>query len=219
MTDPGSSLIDEETFRSAGLEDWRHMLNALHTRFDPGSYAAGLALVAAIGAAAEEQDHHPDLDLRWGHVNLRLTSHDAGGVTTSDLRLAQRISEIAAEAGATAHPELVQRAEVALDTADWGRIRPFWKAVLGGSDNPRLPDEVTDFDGAMPTLWFQQTEPHEVPKQRFHLDVHVPRDVAPARIEAALAAGGTLVSDAHAPGFTVLADPDGNRVCICTGWR
>ncbi|HSX67985.1 VOC family protein [Nocardioides sp.] len=215
MTD----LIDKTAFDAAGLDDWRHLLNALHARYDPGSYAAGLALVAAIGAAAEELDHHPDLDLRWGHVNVKVTSHDSGGVTTRDLRLAHRITEIAAAAGAVARPERVQRVEVALDTADWQRIRPFWKALLDGSDNPRLPDEVIDPDGAMPTLWFQGADEHETPRQRFHLDVHVPRDVAETRVAAALAAGGTLVSDADAPGFVVLADPDGNKACVCTGWR
>jgi 4a-hydroxytetrahydrobiopterin dehydratase len=215
MTD----LIDKTAFDAAGLDDWRQLLNALHTRYDPGSYAAGLALVAAIGAAAEELDHHPDLDLRWGHDNIRVTSHDSGGVTSRDLRLAHRITEIAAAAGAVARPEKVQRIEVALDTADWQRVRPFWKALLDGSDNPRLPDEISDPDGATPTLWFQETEAHDTPRQRFHLDVHVPRDVADARIAAALEAGGTLVSDEDAPGFVVLADPDGNRACICTGWR
>lgn len=214
-----SDLIDSAAFHEAGLQDWRHLLNALHTRYDTGSYAEGLALLAAIGAAAEEQDHHPDLDLRWGHLNIVLTSHDSGGVTQRDLRLARRISELAAEAGARARPELVQRAEVALDTADWSRIRPFWKAVLGGADNSRLPDEVRDPDGAMPTLWFQETDAHETPRQRFHLDIHVPHDVAASRIAAALEAGGTLVSDEHAPGFVVLADADGNNACICTGWR
>ncbi|MDO7869110.1 VOC family protein [Nocardioides jiangxiensis] len=216
MTSPQSDLIERSAFDDAGLTDWRMFLRALHTRYDPGSYAAGLALVAAIGAAAEEQDHHPDLDLRWGHVNVLLTSHDSGGVTVRDLRLARRISEIAAAAGAVARPQLVQRIEIALDTADWRRIRPFWKAVLGGADNPRLPDEVRDPDGATPTLWFQETEPHETPKQRFHLDIRVPVDVAGERIAAGLAAGGVLVSDESAPDFVVLADPDGNRVCIGT---
>ena len=211
-----SDLIERSVFDAEGLADWRMFLRALHTRYDPGSYAAGLALVAAIGAAAEEQDHHPDLDLRWGHVNVLLTSHDSGGVTARDLRLARRISEIAAAAGAVARPELVQRIEIALDTADWQRIRPFWKAVLGGSDNPRLPDEVRDLDGATPTLWFQETDEHETPRQRFHLDIRVPLDVAEARIAAGLAAGGVLVSDESAPDFVVLADADGNRVCIGT---
>ena len=44
----------------------------------------------------------------------------------------------------------------------------------------------------------------------------MPHDVAPDRIEAALAAGGTLVSDARAPAFVVLADPEGNQACVCT---
>ena len=71
-------------------------------------------------------------------------------------------------------------------------------------------------EGDLPTLWFQQTEPHETPRQRFHLDIRVPPEVAEERIEAALAAGGTLVSDERAPTFTVLADPQGNKVCVCT---
>jgi 4a-hydroxytetrahydrobiopterin dehydratase len=44
----------------------------------------------------------------------------------------------------------------------------------------------------------------------------VPRDQAEARIDAAIAAGGSLVSDAEAPSFWVLADPQGNKACICT---
>jgi 4a-hydroxytetrahydrobiopterin dehydratase len=52
---------------------------------------------------------------------------------------------------------------------------------------------------------------------RFHLDVRVPPDVVDDRIAAALAAGGTLVSDEHAPRFWVLADPQGNRACLTTG--
>lgn len=214
-----SQTISGMEFRDAGLPDWRLLVAALHARFDTPSYAAGLGLVAAIGAVADELDHHPDLDLRYGHLNVKLSSHDVGGVTQRDLRLATWISELAAEAGARPRPELTQVLELGLDTADWERIRPFWEAVLAGADDPRLPDEVHDPDGSLPTLWFQGTEPHDEPRQRFHIDLHVPGDLAPARIEAALAAGGTLISDEHAPGFTVLADPDGNKVCICTSWR
>jgi 4a-hydroxytetrahydrobiopterin dehydratase len=76
---------------------------------------------------------------------------------------------------------------------------------------------VRDLQGSGPALWFQRTDAHDEPRQRFHLDVRVPPEVAGPRIEAALAAGGTLVSDAHAPAFTVLADPPGNKVCVTTG--
>ena len=64
----------------------------------------------------------------------------------------------------------------------------------------------------MPYLWFQETEEHETPRQRFHLDVFVPRGHAEGRIAAALAAGGVVVSEED--GFTMLADPDGNKACV-----
>ena len=68
----------------------------------------------------------------------------------------------------------------------------------------------------MPLLWFQDTEAHETPRQRFHLDVWVPHDVAQDRIDAAVAAGGQVVDDSQAPSYVVLADPEGNRACVCT---
>lgn len=55
-------------------------------------------------------------------------------------------------------------------------------------------------------------------RNRIHLDVDVPHDEAPARIAAALAAGGVLLSDGAAPAFWVLADTEGNEVCVCT-WQ
>jgi 4a-hydroxytetrahydrobiopterin dehydratase len=55
-----------------------------------------------------------------------------------------------------------------------------------------------------------------VQRNRIHLDLTVPQDVADERVAAAVAAGGTLVSDADARAFWVLADPEGNEVCICT---
>jgi 4a-hydroxytetrahydrobiopterin dehydratase len=108
--------------------------------------------------------------------------------------------------------------ELALDTPAHRALVPFWRAVLavdppaGGAD-----DEVRDPGDAFPTLWFQESGTEE-PRQRWHPDVWVdPADVQP-RIDAALAAGGTLVSDEEAPSFWVLADPDGNRICLCT-WQ
>ena len=55
-------------------------------------------------------------------------------------------------------------------------------------------------------------------RNRIHVDVTVPHDVAADRIAAALAAGGTLLSDDHAPAYWVLADPEGNEACIST-WQ
>lgn len=203
--------------KEAGLDDWRWLVGSLHARFATGDFATGLALADAIGAEAEAADHHPDLDLRYPHLTVRLVSHDVGGVTDRDLRLARRISELAAEAGVSAVPGDVQVLELALDTADHTAIVPFWRALLGYADSPVHGDrEIVDPSGRDVTLWFQPTDPHGTPRQRFHVDVVVPPEQAQRRIDAALAAGGGLVSDAHAPAFWVLADPDGNRACVCT---
>ncbi|HEU5038604.1 MAG TPA: VOC family protein [Nocardioides sp.] len=211
------TVLTYSQVREAALDDWRWLVGGLHARFATGDFATGLALAGRIGAAAEEADHHPDLDLRYPHLSVKLVSHDVGGVTARDVRMARRISELAADLGVAADPAGIRVLELALDTADHARVAPFWRALLGYVDSPVHGDrEVVDSDGRLTTLWFQRTEPHDVPRQRFHLDVVVPPEQARARIDAALAAGGTLVTDEHAPAFWVLADADGNRACVCT---
>jgi 4a-hydroxytetrahydrobiopterin dehydratase len=196
-----------------GLADWRPLLGTIRARFATGDFVTGRTLVDRVTDAAEEMNHHPDLDLRYPHVDVTLSSHDVGGITARDLRLARRISEIAAELGVGSDPSAPQEVEIGIDTWDADEIRPFWAAVLGGRDED---GQVLDPSGQVPTVWFQETDRHDVPRQRYHPDVWVAPDAAQGRVEAALAAGGTLESDAEAPSFWVLADAQGNRVCICT---
>lgn len=200
-------------------DGWVYLLGGLQTRIRTPDFATGLSVVNAIGAAAEEMNHHPDLDLRYKHVDVRLTSHDVGGVTDRDIRLARAVSSIAADAGAEMERASVSRLELALDTPAFESIKPFWRAVLSMADQPAAgyDDELRDPFGVLPVVWFQRSGSEE-PRQRWHPDVWVdPAEVGP-RIEAALAAGGRLVSDKEAPRFWVLADPDGNKVCLCT-WQ
>lgn len=199
-----------------GLPDWRSINEALQARFKTGDFATGLRLVNAIGAAAEEMNHHPDLDLRYTHLNVKLMSHDVYGKTDRDVVLARRISDLAAGLGVRSDPASLSRVEIGLDTWDVDEIRPFWAAVLGLTPHPLAETDLRDEAGDLPGLWFQLTDRHAEPRQRFHLDLRVPPEVAEGRIAAALAAGGSLVSDEHAPRFTVLADPQGNKVCVCT---
>lgn len=197
----------------AGLTGWVYLPGGLHTRIATGGFAAGLALVDRIGAAAQEQDHHPDLDLRYAFVDVRLTSHDAGGVTDADVRLARDISRFAADAGHELRGAERSLVELALDSPDHAEVRGFYTAALAYTGE----DDLSDPAGALPTVWFQWSGTQE-PRQRWHLDVWVdPGEVQP-RIDAALAAGGRLVDDSHAPSFWVLADAQGNRLCLCT-WQ
>lgn len=84
---------------AADLADWRLLAGRLKARFVPEDYAAGLAFVAAVGAAAQAADHHPDLTLTYGDVVVALSSHDVHGVTVRDVRMARRISDLAREHG------------------------------------------------------------------------------------------------------------------------
>ncbi|HEY2794351.1 MAG TPA: VOC family protein [Micromonosporaceae bacterium] len=203
----------------AGLDGWAYLGMRLQTRITTGDFAAGLALVAAIGAAAERAGHHPDVDLRNAHVDVRLASHDEQGVTERDVELARTISALAVAAGLRPETAGVSRLDLSLDTPDRQRVMPFWQAVLGvvPAEDPEQGIDLYDPADVLPRVWFQPSGDEE-PRQRWHHDVLIdPADVQ-RRIAAALAVGGRLVSDAEAPSFWVLEDPDGNRVCLCT-WQ
>lgn len=200
----------------AGLDDWRMLAQALHARFRTGSFVGGLRFVTAVTEAAEQANHHPDVTLTYPLVDLKLMSHDVGRVTERDLNLARQISEIAREQGVSSEPQALAEIELALDTADLAAAGPFWAALLTGSPENVDGDDVVDPNGRVPLLWFQHTGAHETPRQRFHIDLWMPHDVAEDRIAAAVAAGGRVVDAEQAPSFTVLADTEGNRACVCT---
>jgi 4a-hydroxytetrahydrobiopterin dehydratase len=217
MSDPKQKLTHDEVL-AAGLDDWRQIWSLLKARFRTGDFATGLALVDRIGAAAEEANHHPDIALTYPEVIVTLTSHDVGGITSRDVELARRVSELAAEAGAEADVSGLTRVELGLDTTGGERLAPFYAALLGSE----LRDgEPFDPSGQVPTVWWQEPDSAYVPRegepeQRWHLDVWVPHDEAETRLQQALDAGGTLVDDSEAPSFWVVADAEGNRSCICT---
>jgi 4a-hydroxytetrahydrobiopterin dehydratase len=198
------------------LGDWRYVLGAIRADFRTGSFTAAAALASEIAELADVADHHPDIDIRYpDRVRVVLTTHAVGGISTLDVEIARLISETARRADATAEATAAQALEIAIDTMDAERIRPFWAAALGyREDNGALVDPLR----VGPPVWFQEMDEPRTERNRFHLDVSVAHDVADERVAAALAAGGTLVSDERARAFWVLADADGNECCICT-WQ
>ena len=201
-----------------GLGDWRPLFGVLAARFETGDFTTGARLVAEVAGLADAMDHHPDVDLRYGAVEVRTWSHDVGGITRRDLRLAAAVSQVGAELEVGAVPGRLQSVEWALDTWDLAEVKPFWAAVLGLEEHD---DEAVDPGGRWPTVWFQPTEQHVAaqlgaPRQRWHADVRVPPEAVEERMAAVLAAGGRLVSDDQAPAYWVLEDAQGNRACLTT---
>ncbi len=203
---------------------WRFVLGELRTEVRTGSLPLA-ADVAARAAAVPEAQGHLRMDVREDRVLLSLQTAEVGRVTGRDVELARRISVVTEEFRLTTtagdDARTVQVLEIGIDATDIASIRPFWKAVLGYVDEPGRSgpeDALVDPFGQGPAIWFQQMDAPRPQRNRLHFDVSVPHDEAHQRIEATIAAGGKLLSDAEAPAFWVLADPEGNEACITT-WQ
>jgi Pterin-4a-carbinolamine dehydratase len=199
---------------SSGVEDWRVLFTGACTHFRTGSFARGVELVDVIGRLADAANHHPDIDLRYGGVTVRLITHEVDGLSERDADLARQISDTARAMKIPADPSPVQDVQIAIDTMVPAEVRPFWRAVLGYRE---VGDEdLLDPISRGPSIWFQQMDAPRPQRNRIHLDIAVPHDQAEARVAAAIAAGGHLVTDRFAPDWWTLADSEGNEVDIAT---
>lgn len=201
------------------LSGWHFHRGAIRSHITAPGFLAAVALVGQIAEVAEEMDHHPDIDIRWRNVDVALATHSAGGITDLDVIQARSIADLAVNAGAEvavpAKPS--DGIEIAIDCLDSAAIRDFWRVGLGLSER-RSPDGTVDLVGTeedSPGVWFQQMTEPRTERNRIHIDVYVPRDQAEQRVAAVLARGGRLVTDEHAPGWWVLADAEGNELCVC----
>lgn len=76
----------------AGLDGWEIINNHhLHKRYALPDFVEALAWVNCIGAIAEEQQHHPDIRLAWGSVDIEIWTHKVDGLTENDFILAAKI--------------------------------------------------------------------------------------------------------------------------------
>lgn len=210
-----AELITPKQFHEAtGVDDWRVLWAVAFAVFRTGDFATSMKLVAEIGRIAEAAGHSPDLNVRAGAVEVRLVTKQHWSLTDLDLAMARQISAAAEALGVSADPEHTRTWEFALDALDVDKVRTFWCAVLGyvmaGASDIGDPDDL------YPPVYVQQMDEMRTGRNRIHIDVGVPHDQAEARVAAALAAGGTLVSDEHAPTWWTLADPEGNEVDIAT---
>ncbi|SNY08433.1 VOC family protein [Paractinoplanes atraurantiacus] len=187
-----------------GVEDWRVLYHVVAAHFRTRSFAEGVAFAGEIGRLAG--DREPRVELREAGVTVTLTR--------SDITLARAISQAARRSRLTADPAAVQLVNVTIDALVVAEVLPFWRALLGYHQIG--DDYLADPARRGPGVEFQAMAVPRPQRNRLHLDVAVPHDQAGARIAAALAAGGRLVSDEHAPKWWTLADPEGNEACVAT---
>ena len=87
----------EITEALASLPGWSRGNNSIVADYSFRDFNDALVFVNSVAQAAEQMNHHPDIDIRYNKVRMLLTSHDSGGVTRRDTRMAKMISEIAAQ--------------------------------------------------------------------------------------------------------------------------
>jgi 4a-hydroxytetrahydrobiopterin dehydratase len=97
MRDP--RLTDEELDQLLNAPDapeWQLAGGRLLKTVKCQGFVGALAFVEAVGALAEEADHHPDIDIRYNRVTLALITHDSDGITWRDVDLARKIDTVTA---------------------------------------------------------------------------------------------------------------------------
>ncbi len=227
MTD--ASLTRPLASSAVEQSGWRLLARSLAAAVRVCSLEQGLQVAAAaVAAGSPDADEHLRVDIRADRVGLALQTAAIGVVTRRDVDLTASITDAVHALGLAVLPATgavvsrpVQLLELAIDALDIPAIRPFWQAVLGYRDDPAesgAEASLVDPAGQLPTVWFQQMDEPRPQRNRIHLDLIVGHDEAERRLRTALAAGGVLVTDEFARSFWVLADCEGNEVCICT-WQ
>ena len=217
MTD---RITARQFHEAEGVEDWRVLGEGACTYFRTGSFAAGARLVQAISELPDLDDHHPDVDIRHAGVTVRLITitDDYYGMSQRDVELARQISALARELGVSADPSAVESLEVIVGALAVPEVMPFWHAVLGYQQRGDSPEEdLVDPRGRGPAFWFETMDaPRPDGGGAIHVAVWVPHEQAEARVASALAAGGRIVRDDHAPSWWTLADAMGNEADVAT---
>jgi len=142
---------------------------------------------------------------------------DAHGLELDFTDLAARLQAAARDLGAVADPTLPRLVQLVIDAADVPAVRAFWAAALGYVPDRRTDlTDIVDPRGLGPVLLFQGIDLADAERRwqrnRIRLELAVPPDAVPARLAAALAAGGRGLEESG--GRWRLADPEGNELVI-----
>ncbi|TAM68960.1 MAG: 4a-hydroxytetrahydrobiopterin dehydratase [Microbacteriaceae bacterium] len=218
MSAPGEVLGPDRTAQRLSGSAFVQLRGALHAVFTTPDFATGTRLAVQVTEVAEAANHHPDIAYGWGRIEFTLSSHEAGGVTERDLHLAEQIQVLAEKQGAVPDLRRPSDYELCIDCTNEAAISGFWMAGLNYQERRTSAGERELFDPrrAGPTVWFQHMDVPRLERNRIHVDVYVPAEDAESRVHAIEKAGGVLLTAEHAPEWWVLADVEGNELCVCT---
>jgi len=211
----GPDRISAAGFHQApGVADWRVTATGPQAVFTANSLGHAASLVAHVVAAAEWFAVLPDVDVRPEAIVVRVPYPSEDGIPGAAAPFAAAVSQAAAELQLTADPARAQSVGIYVAQHSQADVRPFFLAALGYEAFGEA--DAVDPLRCGPQLAFNPITGDSPSRGRTHFDVFVPAEHAPARVDAALAAGGRLVDDSHAPAWWSLASPDNHGVDIAS---
>jgi 4a-hydroxytetrahydrobiopterin dehydratase len=89
-----AELLSDDEIEAQLPEGWDREGDEIARTFEFDSYLDGVGFASAAGGLAEDAWHHPEITISYAEVEVRLTTHDAGGITTKDIALAERMNDI-----------------------------------------------------------------------------------------------------------------------------
>ena len=87
--------VDEIHKRLEDVEGWERSGNSIRKQFTLDDFVGSVRFVDRLVEPAEEMGHHPDLEVSWNKVTVKLSTHSEGGLTEADFELAKRIDALA----------------------------------------------------------------------------------------------------------------------------
>lgn len=201
-----------EFVTAEGVGDWAVLHGGATAVFRVQSLGEAVRIAGSIANAPAIAGAGVLLTLADDRVTIRLT-RDLWELEASHIDLARAISAVAREHGAAPDRAAIQEVQLAIAAKPAAIDVGFWRAVLGYL--PMADDNAVDPLGHGSTVWMQELNEDKSLRHAMHIDVSVPREYVGARLKAAVAAGGRIVDESHAPLHWTLSDEAGNRVCIC----
>jgi 4a-hydroxytetrahydrobiopterin dehydratase len=201
-----------EFLAASGVDDWVVLHGGATAAFRVGSLNEAARMAEAVAKAPGITGAGVLLTLADSRVTIRLT-RDIWSLESDHIVLARTVSAIAREHGAVPDRAAVQEVQLAIAAKRDEVDTDFWRVVLGY--DPMAYDNAVDPLGHGSTVWMQELDRSKTLRHAMHVDVSVAHEHVEARLQEAIAAGGRIVDDSHAPSHWTLSDRAGNRVCIC----
>jgi Glyoxalase-like domain len=215
---PGDRLSKEPE-----TADW-HVLFGAMTCYPVDSPVRAGELASAVAGLADDAGLPLMVDLRPDGVTIDSGKDqwedEQGAATSRFVDLAGRIQTAARDLGLAADLTRPRFVQLGIDAVDVPAVRAFWASILGYQHDPRtFLTDIYDPRRLNPVLFFQAMEASDTQRRqhrnRIHVELFVPYDQAQARVDAAVAAGGRIVTE-DASDRRTLVDPEGNEVDIVT---